>query len=159
MSLSVDDLLKELDDLPNGKTYSAATIQNKVSKQQQEKQELPHQHSWSSKPKDKLDELFDDIDSLDLPPSGASKAMPNAHATFSTPGCSTPARMVLSTPKCMGLFIGGSKILRGRNGSSVGQLVCCDNLRCTKCDFKVSWFMNKEWDAGEIASYLYTPMI
>jgi len=32
-------------------------------------------------------------------------------------------------PKCMGIFLGGAKQPRGRNGSVIGQPLCCDALR------------------------------
>uniref|UniRef100_A0A7R9YQK2 Cilia- and flagella-associated protein 418 n=1 Tax=Chlamydomonas euryale TaxID=1486919 RepID=A0A7R9YQK2_9CHLO len=45
----------------------------------------------------------------------------------------------------MGLFIGGAHTPQGRNGASAGVLNRCNNLRCTKCDFKVIWFDNQGW--------------
>jgi hypothetical protein len=81
--------------------------------------------------------------------------------------------------KCMGMFIGGTGLQRGRNGSGAAGLMCCDNprcararvrllllagregspltphrtCRCTKCDFKVCWFPDKEWDSS--VDYLF----
>ena len=40
--------------------------------------------------------------------------------------------------KCTGgLFLGGPALARGRNSAAIGEVLCCDCIRCTKCDFKV----------------------
>lgn len=33
----------------------------------------------------------------------------------------------------------------GRNGTTIGMLMCCDAIRCTKCDFKVISFHDMRW--------------
>lgn len=59
----------------------------------------------------------------------------------------------ITAAKCAGLFLGGASILRGRNGSAIGAVLCCDAVRCTKCDFRVITFDNQAWDAG--VDYLF----
>jgi len=48
--------------------------------------------------------------------------------------------------KCTGVFLGGTKVQRGRNGTTIGVLMCCDAMRCTKCDFRVISFDNVCWE-------------
>lgn len=99
-----------------------------------------------------LDKLLADIDDLDIPSSSAGGAATAPHHTArSTPG--TTARPSATAAKCISLFIGGSATQRGRNGSAVGYVLCCDSLRCTKCDFKVMWFHNQSWD--DSVDYLF----
>ena len=50
------------------------------------------------------------------------------------------------------VFVGGMQFGRGRMGA-VGQLVCCDSLRCTKCDFKVEQFKDRDWESD--VDYLF----
>ncbi|GAX78453.1 hypothetical protein CEUSTIGMA_g5893.t1 [Chlamydomonas eustigma] len=102
-----------------------------------------------------LDDLFDDIG--DLPSSSVSgskskqsSACTSMHTTQSSSGGAVAGKPL---SKCMGLMLGGTHRQRGRNGSSVGTVLCCDSLRCTKCDFKVIWFQGKVWDSG--VDYLF----
>ena len=88
-----------------------------------------------------LDDLFDDFG--DLPTSASTSSAPT-HA--SAPGMaksgsggssfksSSSSSQNPSLPKpvakCMGIFLGGPNRERGRNGSSIGNVLCCDHLRC-----------------------------
>eukprot|EP00798_Chlamydomonas_sp_ICE-L_P015611 gene15611-21716_t len=75
--------------------------------------------------------------------TGSARYASPSHASPShSPGLSSPR---MNAPKCMGLFIGGSHAPQGRNGSAIGEIMCCGNMRCTKCDFKVISFNDKEW--------------
>lgn len=99
-----------------------------------------------------LDELFDDLD-IDTGPttSAARAAVPPAASERHGPvGKSSSA--IASRQKCSMLFVGGARFGRGRMGA-VGQTLCCDSLRCTKCDFKVVQFLGLEWDAD--VDYLF----
>lgn len=90
-----------------------------------------------------LDQLLNDFG--DLGPGSPMRCRP-AHARSTSGGTATTStRTSLGAAKCMGLFIGGSSLPRGRNGSTVGALMCCDNLRCTKCDFKVRMRIHAAW--------------
>ena len=125
-------------------------------------------------PRSSIDDLFDDFG--DLPSltatafashgAGGRMAKSTSGGTHG-PGAATGASTSASTAsansnnniqghssptarppaaKCRGLFLGGPRRPRGRNGSAVGSVHCCDHLRCTKCDFKLIWFFGKEWD-------------
>jgi len=53
--------------------------------------------------------------------------------------------------KCLQVYLGGSNNGPGR-GTAISQL-CCDQLRCTACDFKVCQFDNFRWASD--TNYLF----
>ena len=124
-----------------------------------------HAHSASASggsngPRSSIDDLFDDIGDV---PSTSTWPASAAHGSGSSSGegmtsngatmrmakstsggsqqqplsSSFPAVAKQPAAKCMGLFLGGPKRERGRNGAAAGAVLCCNHLRCTKCDFKV----------------------
>ena len=137
--------------------------------------DLRHAKSANLAPRSSLDDLFDDFGDLPAssttgqhgasPASGTRMAKSVSGTTSSTAAPtatsgSGPSSTSHSSPthrppaaKCRGLFLGGRDRQRGRNGSAVGSVHCCDHLRCTKCDFKVIWFFGKEWDSD--VDYLF----
>uniref|UniRef100_H2ZFB3 Cilia- and flagella-associated protein 418 n=1 Tax=Ciona savignyi TaxID=51511 RepID=H2ZFB3_CIOSA len=48
------------------------------------------------------------------------------------------------TKKCSAIYLGGSTTTRGLCSVSVKR--CCDQLRCTNCDFHVEQYNNYKWD-------------
>ncbi|KAG2497369.1 hypothetical protein HYH03_004527 [Edaphochlamys debaryana] len=197
MSFGVDDLLKELDDLPGqrgaGRVTAAAStggnphhrsgstppvsshesIPNTPSSSKPAAQQYgSHSRTRSvsgttPKPKDELEALLSDFDFGGTPTStstAAANGRPAAKSEVQTsraaPGSGGGAASMLtkhssniaSKQKCTGVFLGGTSYGRGRMGA-VGNLICCDALRCTKCDFRVEWFHNREWD-GDV-DYLF----
>ena len=79
-------------------------------------------------------------------PSGGPSGGHTASATV-TPGKSA---------KCTGgLFLGGAALPRGRNGTlGAAAMLCCDSIRCTKCDCKVISFNDRTWE-GDGVDYLF----
>lgn len=50
--------------------------------------------------------------------------------------------------RCAALFIGGTALPMGRNGSAsrfAGQVRCCDRMRCIECDMAVEAFDGQRW--------------
>lgn len=108
-----------------------------------------------------LDELLKDLDQI---PSQHTQQQASHRASSSSLGIlskqdanSLNQQNVSLTgaakQKCLAVWIAGPGNERGRAGSHLGRLVCCDNIRCTKCDFKVSCFTNRAWDSG--VDYLF----
>jgi hypothetical protein len=178
--MNVDDLLKELDDIPgvskskerttgsslapSRSSNSVNTGASSISAVKTMSTPLGQNHPSSSAympktmaqtqirpPKNEavsasnafnsIDKLLDDLDLPTSPSNHVPKKSPLAHAHTAPAQRDSGA----TTAKCMSLFIGGAGQARGRNGSLVGQVLCCDSLRCTKCDFKVIWFENRSW--------------
>lgn len=110
-----------------------------------------------------LDELLKDLDHI--PSADALQQQPPPHR-MSTSSMGTPSKAGasnlsqhsssltgISKQKCLAVWVAGPSNERGRAGAQVGRLVCCDNIRCTKCDFKVCCFANRAWDSG--VDYLF----
>lgn len=171
--MNLDDLLRELDDLPqaSSKAQSTATgtkptpaSRNATSscsqvpdanrqsfagtpyKAQTSSSLASTQARKSPEPTGKrssIDLLLNDLDDIDLPSSSARIAPRQSGPQLPSNDLGKTTSFMM--PKCMGLWLGGTKYVRGRNGSAVGAITCCDSIRCTKCDFRVSYFSNKEW--------------
>jgi hypothetical protein len=101
-----------------------------------------------------LDDLLDDLEAVGpLSPSterDSASGLQRAghHHRFASTSSITASdgAGARSNFKCMGgMFLGGSAAARGRNGSVIGAVTCCDSIRCTKCDFKVVMFDNQAW--------------
>ncbi|GFR42587.1 hypothetical protein Agub_g3514 [Astrephomene gubernaculifera] len=187
MSLNVDDLLKELDDLPGGQAGRAGRTAGPAQPPRSTSNPIPGQPSSSrvstpastSQPsaattsngrglsfagagkKDDLESLLSDLDFGGTPynsMNGRNNSNANAAAAAAVQrlsGGSTPARtssVLGAKQKCTGVFVGGTRFPRGRM-AAVGSLTCCDALRCTKCDFRVEQFENRDWD--EDVDYLF----
>eukprot|EP00798_Chlamydomonas_sp_ICE-L_P019428 gene19428-26086_t len=200
--LSVDDLLKELDDLPGtsnrlaqsskpappsssaAKSAPPAARSNGTQGRQTEQQQT---FSYSkvgsvsgssrsqnppinttqtrtvntptpSRKTSEVDDLLADFDDITgHPPLGASgsfKSLGGSSSVQAKVSSSTSsAAPAGGRPKCMGVFLGGSHLARGRNGAAIGSIICCDSLRCTKCDFKVLSFSNMKWSPS--VDYLF----
>mmetsp|Transcript_14013 Transcript_14013/g.30318 ORF Transcript_14013/g.30318 Transcript_14013/m.30318 type:complete len:257 (-) Transcript_14013:1021-1791(-) len=196
-TLSVDDLLKEFDDLPlanaNNRQHharpspSASTGHLQPSQNREQtvqrtevpdnshmgrgslpgfsssspaqprslQKDIAQSHSASSSLKQRptcaarssLELLLDDFN--DLPGNNSTRTTPPTKPAV----VQAQARPSIGGAKCMGIFLGGCSLPRGRNGSVVGTVMCCDSLRCTKCDFKVAWFDHKTWDPA--VDYLF----
>ncbi|GIL46118.1 hypothetical protein Vafri_3173 [Volvox africanus] len=173
MSLSVDDLLKEFDDLPGGSrgaghvvrpTLSAQppprTSMSAISQPQNTRSSTPAStsqadvtagsRSVSKGKKDDLEALLSDLDFGGTPynsMNGRNNPRAVAAAEAAVQKLVSPSRnssVIGSKQKCTGVFIGGTRFARGRMGA-VGSLTCCDALRCTKCDFRVEQFNNRDW--------------
>ncbi|PNH01511.1 Protein C8orf37 [Tetrabaena socialis] len=181
MSLSVDDLLKEFDDLPGQGPASASQRQSRPAAAaaphhgrsgstppaaaQHQPPRASEPASTSSQPhgrtrsvtggkRDDLEALLSDLDFGGTPynsMNGRNNPHANAAAQAATKlsgGGGTLSKSpstISSKQKCTGVFVGGSGFPRGRMGA-VGSLTCCDALRCTKCDFRVEHFQNRDWD-------------
>ncbi|GLC34139.1 hypothetical protein PLESTB_000841600 [Pleodorina starrii] len=176
MSLSVDDLLKEFDDLPGGskggvgRGVRAAPPAEPVRRESTPAHGQP-QNTRSSTPastsqastavgsrciaggkKDELEALLSDLDFGGTPYNSMNgrnnpRAVAAAEAAVQKLSAA-PSRkpsVIGSKQKCTGVFIGGTSFARGRMGA-VGTLTCCDALRCTKCDFRVEQFNNRDWN-------------
>ncbi len=187
----LDDLLKELDDLPSGHKANAKTQQ--VTQHQHGRSgstghlaprptavsnstaqittsQTSHSHGRSAsvsgeprqaKKKDDLEALLSELDFGGTPnnsitgrPGVSTSSALNAAAQklSQPPGMSKTSSQIGSKQKCTGVFVGGTAFPRGRQGA-VGGLTMCDALRCTKCDFRVEQFSNKEWDSD--VDYLF----
>lgn len=123
-----------------------------------------HAHSASASgghngPRSSIDDLFDDIGDVPTTSTWPSRAHGGGSSSAAGETGTGAMRMAKSTSggphqlqqalsssqpvarqplaKCMGLFLGGPKRERGRNGAVAGAVLCCNHLRCTKCDFKV----------------------
>jgi hypothetical protein len=117
----------------------------------------PQQNSTAAavrQPRSSLDDLLDDLEAVGpLSPSTERASAPGlqgpGHHRFpstSSTAASGGAGGARSGFRCMGgMFLGGSAAPRGRNGSIIGSVTCCDSIRCTKCDFKVVVFDNQAW--------------
>jgi hypothetical protein len=86
-----------------------------------------------------LDSLLDELDCI----------QPSASSTKHTPQPAAPLRSKRSSnagqrSKCQMVMLGPPSNARGRY-SGVGGTVCCDQLRCTRCDFRVLTFADVEW--------------
>lgn len=104
-----------------------------------------------------LDE-FDDITPLaPVAPVGRTSGSGSA-ATTSTAAAAATGSGLQVRVKCTQTYMGGADAPRGRQGhpsssSSLAGLTrpasasvtCCDNLRCTKCDFRVLALPDVEW--------------
>jgi hypothetical protein len=150
---SVDDLLKELDDIPSNPSkgsimasavsklaplvkpniVSELLFESKPSSLSHDRMaESTSRPSVGRRARSSLDDLFDDIG--DLPSSSASvggsisvkskQTSPCTDTTSAQPSGGAGTGRPLS--KCIGLMLGGTHRRRGRNGSSVGTVLCCD---------------------------------
>ena len=63
------------------------------------------------------------------------------------------ATHLLHNADLSGVHTGGVGLARGRNGAEIGRLLCCDAMRCTKCDLRVVSFDHRAWAAG--CEYLF----
>eukprot|EP00198_Chlamydomonas_reinhardtii_P007789 XP_001697126.1 predicted protein [Chlamydomonas reinhardtii] len=202
MSLSVDDLLKELDDLP-GKGQGALRMSASAAHHHGRSGSTPppvqplnsrvsvpvpprgsaggSSQSLNSQPghgrtrsvsgttskKDDLDNLLGELDFGGTPynsmngrqgasalgtVTAAAAKLSSTTSTGTPPPPSRGSSVIASKQKCTGVFTGGTSFPRGRMGA-VGALTCCDALRCTKCDFRVEQFNNREWHAD--VDYLF----
>lgn len=165
----LDDLLRELGDLPHnsaGKGRSNLLPSNPSYPQQTPRAVVRQQSTADNKPAPTskpslsvrtnptatapsadLDALLQDLE-LDSPRTRQlSKQSSSKEFATSTSALVQHARResLGARPRCGGLCLGGTSYPRGRNGSTPGATICCDNVRCTKCDFKVTWFADKEW--------------
>ncbi|KAG1678810.1 hypothetical protein FOA52_012850 [Chlamydomonas sp. UWO 241] len=159
--MDVDDLLAELGDLPgsDGRQRSGAaggvstasrpviTSQPAQRAQQPPPRAPPPEVNRSNtgvrrntSGKCEVDDLLGDLGDLGGMPTSSSGGR-GRQPTTSTP-------VGASTSRCISLVIGGSQLPRGRNGGAAGMQHCCDNLRCTKCDFKVVWFHDQGWTSA-----------
>jgi hypothetical protein len=160
MSLSVDDLLKEFDDLPGGSKGAGRGVRAAAPAQPVQRDSLPTpsrpqttrtstpastsqtsapvgNRSTSSGKKDDLEALLSDLDFGGTPynsMNGRNNPRAAAAAEAAVQKLSIASRtssVISSKQKCTGIFIGGTSFARGRMGA-VGTLTCCDALRCTK---------------------------
>lgn len=98
-----------------------------------------------------VDDLLQDLDLGDnnLPATGSLGSRNVAQHSSGLPKTlsSNPSRPRSSSvlQKCPTLFLGDANRDRGHSTSGGGSNVCCDNIRCTKCDFKVLQFPRVEW--------------
>lgn len=174
MSISVDDLLKEFDDLPGGsraagreaRTHPPAQSPAESARRKTTPALRESQSSEASAgsrialkgKKDELDALLSDLDFGGTPynsMNGRSNPRAVAAAEAAVQKLTTPSRtssVISAKQKCTGVFVGGTNFARGRMGA-VGSLTCCDALRCTKCDFRVEQFHNRDW--SDDVDYLF----
>ncbi|MEW5299128.1 MAG: hypothetical protein WDW38_005022 [Sanguina aurantia] len=120
-------------------------------------QTYPKSKSLSSS---SVDALLQDLD-LHLGSSSSTSSASQLTTTLSAQGSildNMPHRKNSNSggsgkAKCIALFLGGTEHERGRNGSALGTLTCCNSMRCTKCDFKVISFDDQQWEGA--ADYLF----
>lgn len=148
----VDDLLRELDDIPSTsypQTTPPARPTAVVSAPMVRVQAPPKAAAAAlpkpslARPKNHSDfdlSEFDDIQAGPPPSQALSYSIP-----VTNEGQSRRSSAQLPRLKCLTLFIGGSSLQRGRQGSQPTGVRCCDQVRCTKCDFRVATFPNQAW--------------
>mmetsp|Transcript_21319 Transcript_21319/g.59224 ORF Transcript_21319/g.59224 Transcript_21319/m.59224 type:complete len:220 (+) Transcript_21319:298-957(+) len=151
----LDDLLSELDAIDRGEYGGSARANHSKGATQPSTDPLPRRSSYSDagvspgskQPKDQLDDLLDELNSIDNKPTwrGAAQPQPRVarEGVTGTPAShSAPDKKHKS--KCTAVLLGPADSSRGRF-SGAGPAVCCDQLRCTRCDFKVLCFRDSEW--------------
>ncbi|KAL6753804.1 retinal maintenance-domain-containing protein [Haematococcus lacustris] len=160
----LDDLLRELDDLPapsqslqNRNVHSTPLQTNQpdtIARKPMRCSVTPTSLQKQGTRRSSIDQLLDDLD-IHSPSSSllATQRSP-APTTTALAGSSSLSRTSSSqVHKCMGVHLGGADLPRGRNGAAVGSIQCCDALRCTKCDFSVISFPQRAWHAD--VDYLF----
>eukprot|EP00878_Enallax_costatus_P020978 GHUV01022194.1.p1 GENE.GHUV01022194.1~~GHUV01022194.1.p1 ORF type:complete len:230 (+),score=57.47 GHUV01022194.1:653-1342(+) len=156
---AVDELLKELDDLPSStqkqhirpgeltrsaQTHAQSSIKPAaaVLKRQQRSQSTSSRQPSLSGLDALLEELQQDCHGTQpAQVGGRITAISSSNGASST--SSSQARV-----KCSCAYLGGSSSKRGRSTALQATPSCCDSLRCTACDFKVIWSSDVRWADG-----------
>ncbi|OWF35625.1 protein C8orf37 homolog [Mizuhopecten yessoensis] len=126
MADDLDDLLDE--------------VETKYCAKAKQKNKQPNRNRKSTE--DDLDDILNDITvDADFKPIKSSDIQ-SGNQTGMRPE---------SARKCFPVYIGGSASSLGMGNSMNPR--CCDQMRCTSCDFKVAIFDNFEWDAS--TDYLF----
>ncbi|KAF5831256.1 retinal maintenance-domain-containing protein [Dunaliella salina] len=134
-------------------TQSASHSSSKQTQHAAKRASLP-----GSKPDfhSSINDLLDHLD-LDDEPKPSSHSRPQVSALSTSPPAPRTSTSGTSAaqpkPKCLGIYLGGTKQQHGRNGAVIGQLMCCDALRCTKCDLGVITFRDRAWKSD--CDYLF----
>lgn len=160
----LDDLLRELDDLPapsqssqNRSVHSTPLQTNQpdtIARKPMRCSVTPTSLQKQGTRRSSIDQLLDDLDIHSPSSSLLSTQRTPAPTTAALAGSSSLSRTSSSqVHKCMGVHLGGANLPRGRNGAAVGSIQCCDALRCTKCDFSVISFPQRAWHAD--VDYLF----
>ena len=152
----LDELLSELNAIDRGdygRSSSAKGIPPPSNSTSQPA--LPRHSSLSSpriqpgqqQPKSQLDDLLDELKCIDSkPPERPPRqpTQPQGSGGSAAGRSSSSATGPKLKSKCTAVLLGPAEIARGRFPGG-GAPVCCDQLRCTRCDFKVLHFRDAEW--------------
>ncbi|KAK3241243.1 hypothetical protein CYMTET_48972 [Cymbomonas tetramitiformis] len=98
-----------------------------------------------------IDDLLADLNCLSPPKSMKASVQPSTTPVKQAPPRMPSARGVKMAKKCSCVTIGGTQFEQGLAGFS--GTVCCDRMRCTKCDLIVVSFENAKWSSD--AEYMF----
>mmetsp|Transcript_14112 Transcript_14112/g.36219 ORF Transcript_14112/g.36219 Transcript_14112/m.36219 type:complete len:204 (+) Transcript_14112:411-1022(+) len=93
--------------------------------------------------------LLDELDCIE--PSSGRRSGGKAPASAASPA-PVQRRSSIGRAKCRMVMLGPPAARRGHY-TGVGPAICCDQLRCTRCDLRVLTFPDREW--ARDADYMF----
>lgn len=142
----LDELLSEIDAIDRGDFTRTGAPQRggrgRPSPAPTAANQVPPRGISDKKTKgDMLDDLLEELGDICTSQAPSRSQPPNDLRKGAHSGSSLVSR---TRTKCAAVILGPQGSVWGRS-SGVDGVVCCDNLRCTRCDFKVLRFDGVAW--------------
>lgn len=147
----IDDLLGELNAIEKGNFSRKPSSSKPVPQQRPSGSTNARSNPAAGQGSLELDDLLNELDCIE--PAGR-RAAPSA----SSKGPPVPIKEKRTSDggrgraKCRMIMLGPPASDRGHY-TGVGATVCCNQLRCTRCDLRVLSFCDAKWDSG--ADYMF----